>query len=85
MLFFFFFLFLFFFCFFFSHLEIEPKNNGILHSLIYSSEFPFDILKIIENHRILVVNIILDINLFIYFLSFTLFFSQKEFSAHLGM
>ena len=36
-----------------------------------------------ENHRILVVNIILDINLFIYFLSFTLSFFQKKNFQHI--
>ena len=76
------FFFIFIFIFFFSHLEIKDKNNGILHSLIFTlSEFPFDILKILENHRILLVSIILDFNLFTFFL---LLF-RNFFSAHLGI
>ena len=74
--------------FLFSHLEInKAKNNGILHSLIcYFIRIPMiDILKILENHRILVVSIIFGFNLFIYLLSFfySLFFFRNFFFQHI--
>ena len=75
-------------CFFFVFFFVCVCFFFFFFFFFFLSEFPFNILNILETHRILVakLNIILDISLFIYFLSFTLFFfAEKEFSAHLGM